>query len=92
MAIALIVAIFALIAAKPLSIARAAWDEGRIPLFDIIAFTACMLISTASEGHMGLSLGSWTGDHQVLEETVELAAYFFLFSGQLKLFGGTGQK
>lgn len=44
-----------------------------------------MLVSTASEGHMGLGLGGWSGDHQVLEEAIELAAYLFLFSGQLKM-------
>lgn len=87
-ALALIVAVIAFATSDPIAAFKRAWRHGSLPLFDFFAFAAAMLISTASEGHMGLDLGAWPGDHQILEEAVELAAYIFLLSGQLKLAGG----
>ncbi|ENR03602.1 hypothetical protein DK68_456 [Brucella suis] len=41
-----------------------------------------MLLSTAAEGHVHLSIDWWSGQHQILEETIETAAYIFLFAAQ----------
>ncbi|QTN99183.1 hypothetical protein J8E27_03325 [Brucella sp. 458] len=52
------------------------------PFFDLIGFVLAMLLSTAAEGHVHLSIDWWSGQHQILEETVETAAYIFLFAAQ----------
>ncbi len=87
-ALALAVAVGAFVASRLVTIVRQGWQRRSLPAFDFAAFVVAMLISTASEGHMGLSLGAWSGNHQILEEAVELAAYVFLLSGQLKLAQG----
>lgn len=57
----------------------------RFPLWDLALFVLAMLVSTAAEGHMGLSLPAF-GDGQVTEETSELAGYLFLLSAQCRVF------
>lgn len=52
------------------------------PFFDLFGFVLAMLLSTAAEGHVHLSIDWWSGQHQILEETVETAAYIFLFAAQ----------
>ncbi|AEW17385.1 hypothetical protein P865_14135 [Brucella abortus 82] len=52
------------------------------PFFDLFGFALAMLLSTAAEGHVHLSIDWWSGQHQILEETIETAAYIFLFAAQ----------
>jgi len=67
---------------RPVRITRKLGKKRGGPVRDILGFAAAMLISTAAEDHMGLSLSFWPGDLQILEEMVELSAYLFLFPGQ----------
>lgn len=56
----------------------------QFPIGDIALFVFCMLVSTAAEGNMGLSLPA-IGDAQIVEETAELAAYLFILSAQARV-------
>lgn len=57
----------------------------RFPFFDIAGFVVAILFSTAAENHIGLSINWWPGFHQIIEETMELAAYVFLLSAQQRV-------
>ncbi|GAA5658585.1 hypothetical protein Brsp06_04970 [Brucella sp. NBRC 13694] len=60
----------------------------KLPFFDFLGFFVSMIASAAAEHHLGLSLNWWSGHAQVIEETMELAAYLFLVSGQIVLWRG----
>lgn len=59
--------------------------ERKFPFFEIAGFVVAMLVSTAAENHLRLSLDSWPGHHQIVEETMELAAYIFIVAAQQKI-------
>lgn len=73
---------------RPVRVIRRLGQRRALPIRDILGFAAAMLISTAAEDHMGLTLAFWPGDLQILEEMVELSAYLFLFSGQAAVVRG----
>lgn len=75
---------------RPVGLVRKMAAQKSVPIVEFAGFTVAMLISTAAEGHMGMNLDAWTGDLQVLEETVETAAYLFLAAGQIKVLLGLG--
>nr|WP_247876710.1 hypothetical protein [Ochrobactrum sp. CM-21-5] len=59
--------------------------SGKFPFFDIAGFIVAMLFSTAAESHVGLSMAWWIGQNQIVEETMELAAYIFVLSAQYRV-------
>ncbi len=59
--------------------------QWKFPFFDIACFVVAMLISTASEQHIDLSMAWWPGYGEMVEETMELAAYIFLLSAQYRV-------
>lgn len=62
------------------------WRARAIPLLEIGLFILCFLVSTAAEGHMGMSISSLDeGSAQLLEEWSELLAYMALFIGQARV-------
>ncbi|RKS87670.1 hypothetical protein DES39_0911 [Orbus hercynius] len=65
------------------------WREKQFPLVEFILAAIGALISTASEGHMHLSLpwvnGFSEGQMQIMEELAELAMYLALFTAQLRV-------
>ncbi|QUS35039.1 hypothetical protein [Falsirhodobacter algicola] len=81
-------AVIAFVMAGPRRIWTRVRQTRRLPLLDGLGVVAAMLLSTAAERHMGLSLGGWPGDPQILEEGVELAAYAFLLSAQFRIAEG----
>lgn len=60
------------------------------PLFEFCFLLVGALISTAAEGHMGLSLPLFSslneGQIQIIEESAELCGYMALFTAQLRCF------
>lgn len=62
------------------------WQRRALPLAEIGLFAAALLLSTAAEGHMGLSI-PWTEEWalQNLEELAELCAYAALFCAQWRV-------
>ncbi|RMX08653.1 hypothetical protein D8I35_06210 [Corticibacter populi] len=62
------------------------WRQGGLPWLELGLFGICMMVSAATEGHMGLHVpGLDAGASQILEEFAELVAYFFLLLGQWRM-------
>jgi hypothetical protein len=57
----------------------------RLPVLEVFMAVLAVLLMTAAENHMGMSLKGYLGDGQIFEETIELAAYLFLFSAQIRV-------
>lgn len=62
------------------------WQCRGVPWSEMALVVACMLVSTAAEGHMGLAIqGLGHGASQLLEEFAELLAYLMLLVGQCRV-------
>ncbi|MCJ8139408.1 hypothetical protein [Falsirhodobacter halotolerans] len=69
---------------RPIAFLKECAANACLPLMEFLGFAIAMLLSTAAESHMGMSLDVWPGDLQVVEETVETAAYMFIAAGLAK--------
>lgn len=57
----------------------------QFPLFDLAMTVVSLLLMSAAEGKIGLSLDRYIAHGQIFEEISELAAYIFLLSAQQKI-------
>lgn len=65
------------------------WRTRSLPILEMLLFIACMLVSTAAEGHMGLSIPPMEeAKAQNLEELAELWAYVMLLLAQWRVMRG----
>lgn len=60
----------------------------RFPFLEIGMATVSLLLMTAAENHLGMSIAGLIGDGVVFEEAIELAAYCFLFAAQKRVYFG----
>jgi hypothetical protein len=81
----LMVSAFIFIRFKAWKLSRYLWRSGHLPLLEIGMTGVALLLMTAAENNMGLSLQNHLGYSQILEETVELAAYLFLLAAQQRI-------
>ncbi len=79
--IAALVALGLVLVGRPVALWKDCVARSCLPVVEFAGFAAAMLVSTAAENHMGMSLAWWHGDLQVVEETVETAAYVFIAAG-----------
>ncbi|MBB4228485.1 hypothetical protein [Rhizobium mongolense] len=61
-----------------------------MPILECAMAGASVILTTAAEHHMGMSLDAIVGDGQIFEEAVELAASLFLLSAQQRVRMGGG--
>lgn len=57
----------------------------QLPILEIVMAGIAVLLMTAAESHMGLSLQGYLGYGQIFEEMIELAAYLFLIAAQHRI-------
>ncbi len=57
----------------------------QLPVLEVVMAGIAVLLMTAAENHMNMSLESYLGYGQIFEETIELSAYLFLFAAQHRL-------
>lgn len=57
----------------------------QFPLFDLVMTVISLLLMSAAEGKIGMSLGGFVAHGQIFEELSELAAYIFLLSAQQEI-------
>lgn len=70
---------------KVWSVCNEIWTSRQLPVLEVGAAGIAMLLMTAAENNMGLSLQSYIGFGQIFEETVELASYLFLLAAQQRV-------
>lgn len=81
----LLVSAFIFIRSKVWRLCRYIWRSGHFPLLETGITGIALLLMTAAENNMGLSLQNYLGYGQIFEETVELAAYLFLLAAQQRI-------
>ncbi|MBB4273973.1 hypothetical protein [Rhizobium mongolense] len=64
--------------------------NNQLPILECAMAGASVILMTAAEHHMGMSLDAIVGDGQIFEEAVELAASLFLLSAQQRVRMGGG--
>jgi hypothetical protein len=57
----------------------------QFPILEPTMAAASLILMTAAERHMGMSLDRYVGIPEVFEETVELAGYLFLLTAQQRI-------
>ncbi|MGF9566886.1 hypothetical protein AAIH70_25595 [Neorhizobium sp. BT27B] len=76
---------FIFIRCKVWRLCRSMWSSGHLPLLETGMTGVALLLTTAAENNMGLTLQNYLGFSQIFEETVELAAYLFLLAAQQRI-------
>jgi hypothetical protein len=59
--------------------------QKQIPWIECLAAGVCVILMTATEHHMGMSLDAFLGEGQIFEEMAELAAGIFLLTAQQRV-------
>jgi hypothetical protein len=57
----------------------------QFPALELVMAGLSLILMTAAERHMGMSLDAFVGVPEVFEETVELAGYMFLLAAQQRI-------
>jgi len=57
----------------------------QFPVLEVLMAGISLILMTAAERHMGMSLDAYVGIPEVFEETVELAGYMFLLAAQQRI-------